>query len=239
MTLQNQQRTVPAGWKTPIMEVPELYRQSVIDHAWSIYDGVCNQNFEGRQPREKNISAETTSLSPILYAAYIPYHLIKDDEKSIAISMMREDGPSALMKWVTGNANTQESLLIIGDLPVQRHVFSYLDRDMDENPSKYLIAGPGTQIEMMLREYCLGRDVPKSHLGTIDNSNGQIWGAAPGPALEELIIRLFKEQRPTRVIAFEPVRLPSTQIAMEVARGLNLPIESIAAPTIKKVLTET
>lgn len=232
--IQSDAFSIPSTWRTPLNDVPEQYRASIIAYAKKIFHSIMGQEFSDRLPIEKTISAESTGLSCVLSAGYFPFHLVLECDRQEFIEILSNGGPNAGLEFIRSKNATNDVLMVIGDLPVEAHVFKHLNNILDSEPARFLVAGPGTDIENVLRNFISRRDINKSFLRTADLSGGQIWDSAPGPALEDLITRLFKEQKPTRIIAFEPVRLPSTQIAMDYARNLNLPVECIEAPTIKR-----
>lgn len=225
---------IPSIWKTPLTEIPEKFRDAIVSYALKLRDSILSQEFTDRLPMERTISAETTGLSAILAAAYFPYHLIPEHELMLMLMVIKEQGTNGALKILRNKGATVDVVMVLGDLPVENHMFKHLDAMLSVSPARYLVAGPGTEIESVLRVYMPPRQYAKSFLRTADQSGGKVWDSAPGPALDALVERLFKEHQPTRVIAFEPVRLPSTQIAMDFARQLNLPVECIEAPAIKK-----
>lgn len=222
------------SWKTPLMDIPERFRDAMLEYAYREHDRVGKQDFTGRPDLEKAIAKETTGLSPLLYASFLPYHLLDPQHNDEAKKLLATKGPGELMAFILAHAPDADTLLVVGDQPLGDHITQHLDSLLAENPVRVLVAGPGPQVENVLRGYAAVREISRSHVQAMDESNGEVWSQGPGPKLEDLVLRLFKEKRPTRVIAFEPVRLPSTLIALEAARALELPIEQIAAPSLRR-----
>lgn len=228
------ERILMDSWKTPLLEVPLAYRENVTDYAISIMEKMRSKSFDGRPSVEKDVAMESTALSSILFAAYIPYHLIAQEEQDQAKRLLAMDGPGALLQHILSMHSQADTLLVIGDQPVPDHIMLHLDETIAAHPARYLVAGPGTHVEGVLRAYAAQKSISKFHIQTVDRSNGEVWGSSPGPALEDLVIRLFKEKKPSRVLAFEPVRLPATLICLEAARHLGIPVEYIKAPALRR-----
>ena len=224
---------IPIAWRTPSLDIPEKYRSAVLGHAMKVREK-CLQDVRFEiLSSEKLIGAESTPLSTILFCAYIPYHLITDDIEHDFLQILEQEGPGDALSLLNNANPTSDVLMVVGDLPVEAHVFIHLDAYLATNPSRYFIAGPGVQIESVLRAYAQLRGIPKFFVRTLDHSGGACWDASPGDILDGAISKLFKEQRPTHVLGFDPVRLPSTQITLDTSRKLGLPVTTIEAHVLK------
>jgi hypothetical protein len=225
--------SIPLAWKTPLLDIPEQYRDDVLRHALSVRSRCIELHSTATLEIENEIAAESTPLSVILYCAYIPYHLVTSVTRNSFKAALATEGPGAALALLNATGASNDVLMVVGDLPVESHVFSQLDKHLAAEPSRYFIAGPGTQIETVLRSYAQDRDIPQFFIRTLDLSGGRSWDASPGPVLDDSIEKLFREQKPTRVIGFDPVRLPSTQIALDHSRKLGLPVTSVEAHVLR------
>lgn len=225
--------SIPLSWKTPMLDIPEQYRDDVLNHALSVQARCLEYSTPEMLDLEKELSAESTPLSVILYCAYVPYHLVTDETREHFKELLASNGPGAALAYINSTGASNDVLMVVGDLPVESHLFSHLDKYLAAQPCRYLIAGPGTQIESVLRSYAQSKEIPQFFIRTLDLSGGRSWDASPGPILDESIEKLFREQKPTHVIGFDPVRLPSTQIALDHSRKLGLPVSSIEAHVLR------
>jgi hypothetical protein len=221
-------------WKTPLGDVPLNFRGAITTYAFSKYDQIMLEDYSGSTSLEQSITAEATGLSPILYAGYVPYHLLDAAQVDDALSLLEKKGPGALLSYILENCPVADSLLVLGDQPVTTHMTEHLDAIFESQPARYLIAGPGTQVEEVLKAYAANRNISKSHVKVIDASRGESWSQPPGEKLEALIVRLFHSMKPSRIVVFEPARLPATLLALEAARHMDIPVEYIAAPSLRR-----
>lgn len=226
-------RAQPAAWSSPLSSVPEPFREAILDGAWKLYDSVLAevQNDPERTKGQETTTASATAAGHISYAAFLPYHLVSNEQMDEAKALLKED-LHGFLKWSRKTYPDADRLLVLGDAPKGAEFDEILTTQLAAHPAQALLCGPGKAIEPLLRYYGRERNYTTFHVASIDHeAQGASWDQMPGPKLDRMIQRIFEELKPNRVIAFDPVRMPATVTTLEECRKRGLPILYADSPT--------
>lgn len=230
------ERKAPLSWSLLLGCVPSPFRAVILDGAWRLHDETMTSimNNPDRIKGWESNTAQTTGMSHISYAKFLPYHLVEPDQMALALDLLRQDTHKFLL-WTRQAHPTADRALIIGDAPTQDVLDAFLDKELRIHPANTLLCGPGRSIESMLRNYGASRNYVTSHIASVDADRvGASWDQVPGPLLDKLTSRIFTELQPDRLIAFDPVRMPATQATLAHARQKGIPVLYVDEPTYKR-----
>lgn len=220
------ERKTPELWLRFLSSVPRPFRGAVLESTWQIHDDVlssCQGSAETPSALDKN-SALNTAMSNVSYAAYLAYHLVKPEQMQEAQALLRKE-PYEFSRWIKSQNPRADKVLVVGDYPKAEDVTTALDKQLDSNPARALLCGPGKAVEGILRAYGEARNYVKANLMSVDHdANGANWDQVPGRSLDKMVDRVFREMQPDRLIVFEPSRMPATLEVLSKARQLGLPI---------------
>lgn len=224
------ERVLPDAWVKLLGSIPKAYREPVIRAAWRLHDDVLAKALASdrpdRMPKQliERVMAQTTAAALISSAIFVPYHLVPKEQKDKAIELIEQD-VYELSKWLRRLHPEADRLLVVGDQPQAEQLAAVLDDQLASHPARYLCIGPGKDMEQAVRAYADARGIPENYQCSVDaQARGDNWAQVPGMRLDKLIERVFREMKPDRVIALEPVRMPATIALLAEARKRQLPV---------------
>lgn len=209
-------RTQPKSWGDAISKVPEHFREPLIDLAWKVHDETLKRL--GASPGAAspvNINtAETTAMTEISAAVFMPLHLIKPSEMPMAEKSLRS-GIGEFFKWIKSEYPTADTVIVIGDSPQKEAFFDTLDEIFEEHPAKRILCSSGTGVEKLLNEFGPPRNYGVPQICGLGDRK-EIFSYNPG-----------------RLIAFEPVQTSACNAMIEASARAGIPIIRIDAPTLE------
>lgn len=230
-------RQKPESWSNVLGKVPEYFRETLLQCAWKTHDRTlaATEMDESRTRGHEHITAISTAQADISAIVFMPLHLIKPDDHAKALQVL-SGGVAELSNWIQLTYPGADTVLIVGDQPNAETLNDHLDELFDALPAKRLVCGPGASVEALVRAYAEKHDFGAAQIGSIDEHKGLGWIQTPGAKLDKMVADLFRQFNPNRVVAFEPLQMPSTHKAMEKAAELGLLVQRVEAPSIRSRL---
>jgi hypothetical protein len=222
---------IPQSWRTAAMGIPYRYRQAALDNAIADRRALIARHagvVTGARQLELNSLYDTTPLSGLYHASFCPFHLAREEDREMLTTLLQREGSSKVLQHILEKAPGADTLLVCSDTSLSSDRLSTaLDQMIEDKPARYLSVGPGQAAHKVIRDYAERREFTPIHIQSMGGEDGALWSKADSKTSEKLVLRIFREHKPARILVFEPVQSAATKMVVEAAAKLSIPVRYV------------